>query len=140
MNPRLVPELNVVDLQESLNFYTGVLGFSVLYDRMEERFAYLEIEGAHLMIEEISEQSRQFSTAPLEKPLGRGLNMQIQISNVDDLYERVLLSHAKVIIAMEEKWYRMETQEGGNRQFVVSDPDGYLLRFYSDLGSRPLQS
>jgi len=106
---------------------------------MEERFAYLEIEGAHLMIEEISEQSRQFSTAPLERPLGRGLNMQIQISNVDDLYERVLLSHAKVIIAIEEKWYRMETQEGGNRQFVVSDPDGYLLRFYSGLGSRPLR-
>ncbi len=140
MNARLVPELYVFDLQESLDFYTSVLGFRVLYDRMEERFAYLDFEGAHLMIEEVSDKSRQFNSAPLERPLGRGLNMQIQISNVNGLYERVLLSDAEVVIAMEEKWYRMETQEGGNRQFVVSDPDGYLLRFYSDLGNRPIQN
>jgi len=140
MNARLVPELYVFDLQESLDFYTSVLGFRVLYDRMEERFAYLDFEGAQLMIEEVSDKSRQFNSAPLERPLGRGLNMQIQISNVNGLYERVLLSDAEVVNAMEEKWYRMETQEGGNRQFVVSDPDGYLLRFYSDLGNRPIQN
>jgi hypothetical protein len=29
--------------------------------------------------------------------------------------------------------------EAGNRQFVVTDPDGYLLRFYEDMGSRPVQ-
>jgi hypothetical protein len=27
--------------------------------------------------------------------------------------------------------------QAGNRQFVVADPDGYLLRFYTRLGSRP---
>jgi len=28
--------------------------------------------------------------------------------------------------------------EAGNRQFVIADPDGYVLRFYEDLGRRPI--
>jgi len=28
----------------------------------------------------------------------------------------------------------------GNRQFVVPDPDGYLLRFFQDLGERPIET
>lgn len=140
MNPRLVPELKVSDLQESLNFYVNVLGFNVLYDRAEDRFAYLEVEGAHLMIEELSEHSRQFDTAPLEKPLGRGMNLQIEVSNVNDLYERVMSNQLEILIAMEDKWYRNEAEEGGNRQFIVADPDGYLLRFFSYLGSRPIRN
>lgn len=31
-----------------------------------------------------------------------------------------------------------EQIKNGNRQFVVADPDGYLLRFFSDLGQRPV--
>ncbi len=83
MSARLVPELYVFDLQESLRFYTDVLGFRLLYERKGERFAYLDLEGAQLMIEELSDSSRQFGSAPLERPLGRGVNMQIQISKVD---------------------------------------------------------
>jgi hypothetical protein len=37
---------------------------------------------------------------------------------------------------MEEKWYRMNDSKVGNRQFIVLDPDGYLLRFVQDLGER----
>jgi hypothetical protein len=29
--------------------------------------------------------------------------------------------------------------EGCNHQFVVVDPDGYLLRFAQDLGERPVR-
>jgi hypothetical protein len=38
---------------------------------------------------------------------------------------------------METRWYRIGRIERGNRQFVVADPDGYLLRFFEDLGERP---
>ena len=44
----------------------------------------------------------------------------------------------KNILDLEEKWYRMIDKEVGNKQFVVSDPDGYLLRFFEDLGERPI--
>jgi hypothetical protein len=37
---------------------------------------------------------------------------------------------------MEVKWYRTGDFLSCNRQFVVVDPDGYLLRFYTDLGKR----
>jgi hypothetical protein len=43
---RLIPELDVSDLDRSLNFYVKVVGFSVLYDRPEERFAFLDLDGA----------------------------------------------------------------------------------------------
>ena len=39
---------------------------------------------------------------------------------------------------LEERWYRREDEELGNRQFVVADPDGYLLRFFTNLGTRPV--
>ena len=55
----LVPELDVSDLEEALAFYVGVLGFSIRYDRTEERFAYLERKGAELMLEEAAGPGRR---------------------------------------------------------------------------------
>jgi hypothetical protein len=54
-------------------------------------------------------------------------------------YERVCAAHAQVLIPLEERWYRRLQIENGNRQFVVVDPDGYLLRFYTYLGKRNVQ-
>ena len=76
--PRLVPELDVSDLDTSLAFY-GVLGFSVLYTRTEERFACLELDGVKLMIEEAGGPGRRFRTAALAYPFGRGVNFQIEV-------------------------------------------------------------
>src|ERR1700751_3925408 len=85
----LTPELDVSDLDRSLAFYVGVVGFSVQFDRPEERFAYLVLEGVHLMLEEAAGPGRRFRTAPLEHPYGRGVNFQLDVKNVDDLYTRV---------------------------------------------------
>jgi catechol 2,3-dioxygenase-like lactoylglutathione lyase family enzyme len=136
MTARLIPELEVEDLDRSLAFYTGVIGFTVLYARPEERFAFLELEGANLMLEEAAGPGRRFPTAPLEHPFGRGVNFQIQVADVDALHARVLAAQSQVILPMEERWYRRNDHEVGNRQFVVADPDGYVLRFFGDLGRR----
>ncbi|MFN8389957.1 MAG: VOC family protein [Bdellovibrionota bacterium] len=136
MMPRLIPELDVIDLDVSLKIYVDVFGFTVLYDRPEERFVMLGLEGAALMLEEAAGPGRRFRPAPLERPLGRGVNFQIQVSGVDALYQRVIKSGLEIIIPLEERWYRRGEHELGNRQFVVADPDGYLMRFFSDVGSR----
>ena len=136
MTPRLIPELEVEDLDRSLAFYTGIIGWTVLYARPEERFAFLELEGANLMLEEAAGPGRRFHGAPLEHPFGRGVNFQIQVANVDGLYARVLAAQSHVVLPMEERWYRRNDHETGNRQFVVADPDGYRLRFFTDLGLR----
>ena len=135
--PPLTHELDVEDLEASLRIYMGAFGFRVLFQRPEERFAYLELEGAHLMLEEAVGPGRRFRTAPLEKPYGRGINLQIRVSDVVMMYERVTRAEVSVIIPLEERWYRQGSLERGNRQFVAADPDGYLLRFFSDLGERP---
>jgi catechol 2,3-dioxygenase-like lactoylglutathione lyase family enzyme len=133
---RLVPELYCADIGRSLRFYTEVAGFTVRYQRPENRFAYLERDGAQLMIEQPTD--RTWLAAPLEYPFGRGINLQIRVDDVDALHDAVVASGARILVPMEEKWYRRDDRQLGNRQFVVLDPDGYLLRFFSDLGSRPM--
>ena len=54
-------------------------------------------------------------------------------------YERVCAVQAQVLIPLEERWYRQQQTENGNRQFVVVDPDRYLLRFYTYLGKRAVE-
>lgn len=138
MYSRLIPELDVSDLQESLRFYVGTLGFTIKYERPEERFVMLDIEGASLMLEEAGGPGRRFVTAPLEKPFGRGVNFQIEVTDAKALYEKLLAINAKIVIPLEDRWYRSNAQELGNRQFVVADPDGYLMRFFTDLGARSI--
>jgi catechol 2,3-dioxygenase-like lactoylglutathione lyase family enzyme len=133
----LVPELDVGDLDRSIGFYVQVLGFRIRYERIEERFAYLEREGAELMLEEAAGPGRRFRTAPLEPPFGRGVNLQIRVADARALLARVREADAQLIVDLEERWHRRGGDEVGNRQFVVADPDGYLLRFFEDLGSRP---
>lgn len=137
---RVIPELDVSDLARSLDFYTAILGFRVLYERPEERFVMLDHDGARLMLEEADGPGRRFRTAPLERPYGRGVNLQIQVDDARAIHARVLAAGAEVLIPLETRWYRVGDRERGNEQFVVCDPDGYLLRFCADLGLRPLQA
>ena len=134
---KLVPELICSDLARSLRFYTELAGFRILYERAEERFAFLDREGAQLMLEQPT--GRAFLAGELAHPYGRGMNLQIEVRDVGALHARIAASGARIHLALEEKGYRRGDAELGSRQFVVEDPDGYLLRFFQDLGTRGLQ-
>jgi catechol 2,3-dioxygenase-like lactoylglutathione lyase family enzyme len=134
--PPVVPELDVADLKRSLAFYVGVLEFHCRFERPEEKFAYLTRGAVHMMLEQADGPARRFRTAPLEYPFGRGLNLQIEVPDVDHLCARAASAGAVIDIPVEERWYRQGDEEAGNRQFVVIDPDGYLLRFFTNLGRR----
>jgi catechol 2,3-dioxygenase-like lactoylglutathione lyase family enzyme len=136
---KLVPELSVTDFYRSREFYTHILGFSVAYQREEEGFAFLELGEAQIMIDTIG-VGRDWTTAEIEYPLGRGMNLQIEVDNVDALYKNLKVHQIPLFLEMEEKWYRTNNKESGNRQFLVQDPDGYLLRFTQDLGERPIRN
>jgi catechol 2,3-dioxygenase-like lactoylglutathione lyase family enzyme len=136
MCPKLVPELVCSDIAKSLDFYVSVLGFSIVYQRQQERFACLEREGAEIMLEQPT--NRSFVAGELQHPYGRGLNLQIEVSDVQLLYEAVRSAAAPVVLALEERWYPRAQEQLGNRQFVVQDPDGYLLRFFQDIGTREI--
>lgn len=131
----LVPELAVINLKTSLGFYLNLLEFEVYYERPESYFAYLKKDNAEIMLHQIG-VGRDFVTKDFEYPLGRGVNFQIEVVNVDSIYNKLLEKQVKIFLPMEEKWYRKNDHEVGNRQFCVQDPDGYLLRFFKDLGQR----
>jgi catechol 2,3-dioxygenase-like lactoylglutathione lyase family enzyme len=132
----MIPELQVFDFTKSLAFYTQLGGFTVLYDRPEEDFAMLGIPGAQLMIEGVNPKNRSWSVGPLERPLGRGIHLQIEVLDVHELYQRFKKAQYPIFFDMEEKWYRVSDQEIGHCQFLVQDPDGYLLRFFTRIGTR----
>ena len=111
------PELDVSDLDRSLAFY--VLGFAVMF---------------------AAGPGRRFRTAPLEHPYGRGVNFMIEVAEIDRLHSRVQAAGFTIVIPLEERWYRQNEVEYGRKQFVVADPDGYLLRFSTSLGQSPLSN
>jgi len=74
----------------------------------------------------------------LAKPFGRGLNLQIAASSIQPILERLAAANWPLFIQPAERWYRTGCVESGQRQFLVQDPDGYLLRFAEGLGERPV--
>lgn len=125
----IVPELYCSDFERSLMFYLGIVGFRVVYRREGERFAYLSLSGADLMIEQTVEVNRQLLAGEPIHPYGRGVNLQIFVDEIDDLYARFAAASSPIFRALEESWYQQKEEEVGVRQFVAMDPDGYLLRF-----------
>jgi lactoylglutathione lyase len=141
MTFKLVPELGVADLEMSRRFYVSVLGFEIKFERPENRFIFLSFHGVDLMIEE--DRPREGNSAlwvvePLDYPRGRGLNLSIDCPDVGDLVRR--LSEAGIALRkpVEDNWYRNNQILHGERNFLVQDPDGYLLRFAESLGDRPV--
>ncbi|MEO8652343.1 MAG: hypothetical protein ABI391_08575 [Hyphomicrobiaceae bacterium] len=74
--------------------------------------------------------------APFEPPFGRGVNFQIRVENADALHTAVVDAGLPIFLPIEERWYRRDDTEISTRQFIVEDPDGYLLRLHHDLGTR----
>jgi catechol 2,3-dioxygenase-like lactoylglutathione lyase family enzyme len=134
----LVPELDVADLDRSLGFYVETIGFRILYQRPEDRFAFLDFHGAELMLEEAAGPGRRIRTAPLEPPFGRGVNFQIACPDASALEQRLIARGVAPLLPLEERRYRRDAIEICLRQIWVEDPDGYVLRFASEIGRSPV--
>ncbi len=130
----LVPELVCQDAFISMKFYVGILGFQVLYDRPEQGFYYLERQGAEIMIGQLSDSS--WITDTIEPPFGRGLHFQIMTTDLAKLYDTCKSNGVKVFREWEEAWYRADDHYVGQSQFIICDPDGYMLRFAENIGKR----
>lgn len=130
----LVPELLVTDLGRSIAFYCELCGFQVRYARPEDGFAYIEQGGAQLMLEELSPDA--WLTGRLELPYGRGINLQVEVADAGTLHDRLVAAGARIFDGLMTQWYREGDIEHGQSQFLVQDPDGYLLRFMQHLGER----
>jgi catechol 2,3-dioxygenase-like lactoylglutathione lyase family enzyme len=133
----VVPELYVTDLDRSLRFYVDVLGFEVAYDRPEGRFAAIRMGDGLLMLEQTSARAAasdaefergEWRTAELEHPFGRGVSFEVSVPDVDEIHARVVRAGYPVRLGLHERTYRAADREVRLRQFLVMDPDGYLVR------------
>jgi catechol 2,3-dioxygenase-like lactoylglutathione lyase family enzyme len=129
----LVPELVVSDLEQSLGVYLALFGFRLLFRR--EDFAYLTLGRAQLMLQQ-GPVGPDWSTGVLEHPYGRGVNFQIEVDDLQALLEQLKQAAYPLKRGAQTSWYREEGTEHGQRELLVQDPDGYLLRFVQTLGER----
>ena len=127
-----IPELSVTNLEDSLKFYK-CLGFKVEYERPENKFVFLSYGEIQFMLQEIADNDK-WDVAPLSYPFGNGINFQLEVDNVDKIYNSLKNNNYKIAFDIEENWYRKDDKLLGNREFLAQDPDGYLLRFSEDLG------
>lgn len=122
---KLIPELSVTDIEKSKEFYIK-LGFRVLYERKKDKFAFLELEGNQIMIEQINDN---WNTGKLEYPFGRGINISMSVDNVIDYYNKLVNNNIKMYKDLMLNKYQVDDYEYEDIEFLIQDPDGYLLRF-----------
>ncbi|MFP7226508.1 VOC family protein, partial [Priestia filamentosa] len=102
--------------------YLDILGFQLIYERIEDQFAFISLNGAQMMIEQCN---GHWQTGKLEYPYGRGINFQIEIENIEILLENLKKHNIPLFRDLMTNCYSEFTQ----KEFIVQDLDGYLLRF-----------
>lgn len=133
---KIIPELSVTNLENSLKFYKTA-GFKIEYDRPENKFVFISLGEIQFMLQEITDNDK-WDVAPLSYPFGNGINFQLEIDNLDEIYNNLKNANYKIAFDIEENWYRQDDKLLGNKEFLVQDPDGYLLRFSEDLGKKSI--
>ncbi len=131
---KIIPEFSVTNLENSLSFYKTV-GFKIEYERLENKFAFISLGTIQIMLQEVSNNDK-WTVSPLSYPFGNGINFQLEVDNVDFIYDSLKKNNYKITFEIEENWYRQNDKLLGNKEFLVQDPDGYLLRFSEDLGEK----
>lgn len=133
-----IPELSVTNLEKSLEFYKTI-GFKTEYERPEDKFSFISLGEIQFMLQEISD-SDKWDVGKLEYPFGNGINFQLEVNNIDKIYKKLKDKNYKITFEIEENWYRKEDKLLGNKEFLIQDPDGYLLRFSEDLGEKNINN
>lgn len=109
----LIPNLETNNMDQTLQFYEGVLGFQCI-NRMENDWARVEKEGVTIMF-----SSRFFEKQYPKTYLTGGL--YIYTDHIDELWEQL---KDKVKIC-----YLIETFDYGMREFAIYDNNEYRLQF-----------
>lgn len=121
----LIPELSVSNIEKSVEFYKKI-GFKVIYERLENKFCFLELEHNQLMIEEINDN---WNTAILEYPFGRGINISMSVLDIEKMYNNLKDKNIEIFKELECHTYKVNEAIYNDKEFLIQDPDGYLLRF-----------
>ena len=122
----LIPELSVFDIVQTKNFYEE-LGFKIEYERPEVKFVFMSFQDSQFMFEQIHDEG--WNTGELIYPLGRGINFSIAVDNIENLYTLVKSKKLEIYKKLTKSVYLVNGIEEIQMEFLIQDPNGYLLRF-----------
>ena len=120
---KLTPNLLVANVARSLAFYVETLGFArgmTVPDASPFVFAAVTSGDVEIFVNDAATAVKEYP-AFAGKPIGATGTMYIEVEGVDALHERIKSS---VTITMP-----LVTQFYGMREFVILDPDGYVITF-----------
>lgn len=121
----LIPELTVSNIDISKKFYIK-LGFEIVYERIENKFCFLKLENNQIMLEETNDH---WNVGKMEYPYGNGINISMYISNIEKMYHKLKKENINFFKDLEIHEYRVNEKIFEDKEFLLQDPDGYLLRF-----------
>jgi catechol 2,3-dioxygenase-like lactoylglutathione lyase family enzyme len=112
----------VHDNEISVKFYKK-LGFYV--SESNERHSIITIGDFEITLVSIRDE-KEFGRDSMAREKGLGSYLYIKVDDVDGLYEKFRSKKIRTS-SQPRDW------EWGNREFVVKDPDGYKICFYTKL-------
>lgn len=121
--------LETADLRESIDYYSGVLGFIGREMFPNEEYPHgtsLTKDKTVIVLSARDSQAKYEKPMKYEKPIMTG-SLCFNPENVDQLWEG-LKSKAAVS-------YEIQTFDYGMREFGILDPNGYLLQFGQDIAN-----
>ena len=132
----LMAELMVQDYPRSFKFWTGPIGFIPAFTRPAQKLACLtHPDGAQIMI---YERDGDWETGQMEPPFGRGAVIQVYVKDATAMANVITAANIPFYVPLRDKWRDWGDRLGGQREFLVQDPDGYLIMVAQRIGERPL--
>ena len=120
---KLTPNLIVANVERSLAFYTGTLGFErgmTVPDASPLVFAAVTSGGIEIFFNDAAAAVKEYP-AFAGKPLGATGTLFVEVEGVDALHDR-LKPAVKIVMPIVTQFY-------GMREFAIEDPDGYVITF-----------
>jgi len=120
---KLTPNLVVSDVARSMAFYRDRLGFEVettVPDAAPYVFAIMRSGPVQIFLNAPEPATEEFPSLR-GRPLGGTFTMYIEVTGIERTYED-LKTQIPIAVPLETKWY-------GVAEFLVADPDGYLITF-----------
>ena len=123
---RMMPELSIFDIEQTKKFYRE-LGFKIEYERTEDKFVFMSFQDSQFMFEQIHDDG--WNIGELVYPLGRGINFSIAVDDIEELYKLVNNLNIDLYRELTRNIYQVNGIEEMQIEFLIQDPNGYLLRF-----------
>ncbi|MEZ7757401.1 VOC family protein [Granulicatella adiacens] len=123
---RMIPELSVFDIERTKKFYRE-LGFKIEYERTEDKFVFMSFQDSQFMFEQIHDDG--WNIGEVVYPLGRGINFSIAVDDIEELYKLVNSLNIELYRELTRNIYQVNGIEEMQIEFLIQDPNGYLLRF-----------